>query len=769
MELLSPAGSRECLIAAVRNGADAVYFGGGSFNARRYANNFDGDELIRAVDFCHERDVKCYITLNTLLFDRELSSALSFAAELYHMGADAVLVQDLGLASILRRELPNLTLHASTQMGIHDLGGIEYCKSIGITRAVLAREVSLEQIKLLAQTGGIELEVFAHGALCMGFSGSCLYSSMSGERSGNRGTCAQPCRKRAVVSKPSGFERPYSQGLNAQRTDAHGSDTAFTSSRYADTRLPSGRDFCLSPNDICMIEHLHELNSAGVSCIKIEGRMKKPEYVACVTRAYRAALDGADVKEIARLKNEMFRFFNRGEFNTAHYFTDSVRTDRIASSKPDAEASAAAKRSMADEYRLKPISMRLELKVDKPAELKAGFNNEIPRCDGSHQPTCGICAVGNTDVVRVTGAVVKMANRPQSAELYRDRLGKLGDTPFRLENCVIDMSPDCYISSAELNELRRVAVQGLLERLHVRNEIPKYSLERDADIISNTIGTAQNGSFPHGMNQAMNHCVIYARAANVHQAELAFENGANYVAIDATDTVRDGLNALQKYRSREKKLILALPNVLIDEAQLRFVTSLAETKLIDGIETNNIGQTVIRREGLLLIGGIGLNALNGFCVRELLRLGCDYIMPSPELTFAQLRDLAKLHGDKLLIGVHGRTPLMQLLHCPVKEHGGCMNCTGNARSIIDEAGREFPLANLKLAGRCVVRMLNCRTTDLIDILGEIPPAAGLVLSFIGENDALALDRLNSLQTAMTGGSLTKLAESTRGHWNRKVD
>ena len=257
MELLSPAGSREALTAAVQNGADAVYFGGGSFNARRFADNFEGDGIISAVDYCHERGVRAYITLNTLVFDRELCDALVFAEQLYRIGVDAVLVQDLGLAGLIRRNLPELTLHASTQMGIHDLGGLQYCKRIGLTRAVLARETSLAQIKYLSNNCDIELETFAHGALCMSFSGSCLYSSMSGERSGNRGTCAQPCRKNASI-----FGRP------------------------------SDKDFCLSPNDICMIEHLNALQRAGVACVKIEGRMKKPFSCTKLSRSGSAMSSG---------------------------------------------------------------------------------------------------------------------------------------------------------------------------------------------------------------------------------------------------------------------------------------------------------------------------------------------------------------------------------------------------------------------------------------------------------------------------------------------
>ena len=224
MELLSPAGNWDGMTAAVQNGADAVYMGGGAYNARRSAGNFDERSMIRALDYCHVRGVKAYITLNTLLTDREMEGALKYAAFVYQNGADAVIVQDLGLASLIKKHIPGLPLHASTQMGIHTLSGALICRRMGIERAVLARELSLKDIAFIHERTDLALEAFAHGAMCMSFSGACLLSSMAGERSGNRGTCAQPCRKRASVHD--GRERK--------------------------------NDYCLSLSDMCMLERLGE-------------------------------------------------------------------------------------------------------------------------------------------------------------------------------------------------------------------------------------------------------------------------------------------------------------------------------------------------------------------------------------------------------------------------------------------------------------------------------------------------------------------------------
>lgn len=707
MELLSPAGNMECLIAAVQNGADAVYFGGGNFNARRFADNFSGDALVHAVDYCHERGVRCYITLNTLLFDREIPSALDFAGELYRIGADAVLVQDLGLARVLRRELPNLKLHASTQMGIHELHGLEYCKQIGISRAVLAREVSLERIKFLAENSDVEIETFAHGALCMSFSGSCLYSSMSGERSGNRGTCAQPCRKRACVSGK-----------------------------------PGADDFCLSTNDICMLNELNALKAAGVACVKIEGRMKKSEYVATITRCYRAAIDGADAKEIAKMRSEAFEMFNRGEFSTSHLYGDSVKTDRIGSSKPSRELIARSEQSVKGERKRFRINLCLKLRVGEAAVLGAWFTDS---------PDCN---------VECRGEIVQRANKPQTAGTYTQRLMKLGDTPFIMEDCEINMQSDCYISASELNALRRRVCDALLEKLHVRNDVPKLS----------TFGF-DGSTKKYATKKDAPKLGVYARIRTADDARDALNAGADCVGIMPIFFNDAELTALKSLKSefKESCLILILPNVLITAECEPKVQRFIESSVFCGIETNNIGQWTLGRELPVRIAGIGMNILNSRAAEELFGLSFTHIMPSPELNAAQLAQLAEDCGETLIPSVHGRVPLMQLLHCPVKEHLGCKACFGNAGNVTDEAGRVFPLINTRFGSECVVSMLNCKPTDLIDIYDKIPPCAGYALSFMGEDSNAIGERICAFARSREGERVEKLLDSTRGHWNRRVD
>lgn len=253
LELLSPAGSPEAVIAAVQNGADAIYMGMGNFNARRGAKNFTDEEFEKAVRYCRIRGCKVYVTLNTLVGDREMEAAVAAARLASQKGADAILVQDLGLVRAIRQALPDIPIHASTQMSIHNLAGVEAAAEMGLTRAVLARELSLEQIKFISKHASIETEIFVHGALCFCHSGQCYMSSLIGRRSGNRGMCAQPCRMQ------------YSLG---GRMD----------------------DYPLSLKDNCLVDRLQEIEDAGVKCVKIEGRMKRPEYTAIVTKIYSKAI-----------------------------------------------------------------------------------------------------------------------------------------------------------------------------------------------------------------------------------------------------------------------------------------------------------------------------------------------------------------------------------------------------------------------------------------------------------------------------------------------
>ena len=307
IELLSPAGDFECLKAAVQNGADAVYFGASSFSARAFAANFDDDILEKAITYAKLRGVKTNLALNTLIKNDEMNEAIEIAQKAYSYGIDAIIVQDLGLARYLIKHFPDLAIHASTQLSVHNLDGVLKLQEMGFSRVVLSRELSLQEIEHICKNSNVEIEVFVHGALCISYSGQCLFSSMIGGRSGNRGQCAQPCRL------------PY---------ELISSDTDITSSKLKTQNDSSfhtiDKGYLLSPRDLCGLDYLPELIKAGVSCLKIEGRMKTPEYVATVTRIYRKYLDMAlnskfDKQiDISTDKHDLLQVFNRGGFSNGH-------------------------------------------------------------------------------------------------------------------------------------------------------------------------------------------------------------------------------------------------------------------------------------------------------------------------------------------------------------------------------------------------------------------------------------------------------------------
>ena len=657
----------DCLKAAVLNGADAVYFGGGAFNARRGAKNFTGDELKEALDYCRLRGVKTNITLNTLLFDSELRDALDFAAELVRLKADAVIVQDLGLAALIRRELPTLTVHASTQMGIHSLDGLRFCERLGISRAVLSRETPMDMIRLMHEKSPVELEFFCHGALCMGFSGSCLYSSMAGERSGNRGTCAQPCRKNASVINPRA-------GQN---------------------------EFALSTNDICMLDELNALISAGVCSLKIEGRMKSPEYVATVTRVYRAALDGEKPNDA---KRTLFEIFNRGGFSTAHLTGDSVTTGHVGAAKPSKELIAAAHESVRTERPFIEVAGKLVLDPLRPALL-------------------------SLNGVSAQGPVCEAPKKPVDTERLSEQLKKLGGTPFFMNRC--DIVGEGFIPVSAVNAIRREAVERLTESILGPENEKRSVRAEDIDGFIEPAGAAEGAP------------LRYLRVRSIDEAAAA---DGDIIGIDPARPAELDTRALKELG---KRLVLILPNVLINESAAEDYEKLLESGCFSGIEANNIGEWRMGAALPVRIAGIGMNAMNSASFTLLLSLRFTHIMPSLELTRRQLEKLSQKFGAVTAVNTLGRAPLMQLMHCPMKEYRGCKNCKGRVGVLSDGDGRRFPLENVRFSdGRCLVRMLNSAVTDI--------------------REQFALSGISAAITCETPDNYGN-DNITRGHWNRAVD
>ena len=452
-ELLAPAGSMEALVAAVQNGADAVYFGARLFNARRGADNFDEGGLQQAVSYCHARGVRAHVTLNTLVREDEMAALEEQIAEIAAAGADAVIVQDLGVAACVRRLAPRLSLHASTQMAVHNRQGVEYLRAHGFDRAVLAREMPLVEIEKCAGLG-VELEAFCHGALCVSCSGQCLFSSLVGGRSGNRGMCAQPCRL------------PY--------------------------RLGETRGYLLSPRDLMLLDGLQAMQRAGVVSFKIEGRLKRPEYVAVVTGIYRRALDGEAITQADR--EALLQIFNRGGFSRG-YLRDMNDAALMYPERPnhmgvlvgengvlrrdvDAE-DMLVERAGGQERPLKlqgragtRIAARGKIyRLTDAGQMRAARESYAQERRTAHLTAHLVMRPGERMRLRISdgthafeavGENVQTARtKPLDEARVRAQIDKTGGTPYVFTDIALDMDRAAFASAAQLNALRRAALDGL--------------------------------------------------------------------------------------------------------------------------------------------------------------------------------------------------------------------------------------------------------------------------------------------------------------------
>ncbi len=622
LELLSPAGSPEAVIAAVQSGADAIYLGYGDFNARRGARNFSEEEFSEAVSYCRVRGCKVYVTLNTLVSDREMKDAVALAAKASALGADAILVQDLGLASVLHRALPDIPLHASTQMSVHSLAGVCAAAEMGMTRVVLARELRFEQISYIAAHAPIEVEVFVHGALCMCHSGQCYMSALIGRRSGNRGMCAQPCRLE------------YSLG---GRMDDHP----------------------LSLKDNCLVRELQLLDQAGVKCVKIEGRMKRPEYVAMTTGIYsRAIRDGKAPSEAEMAQLE--EIFSRQGF-TQGYFKGELGPDmfgvRAEGERADARLLAETRRSYGGtERRRVPVRFEAVIRAGEPVRLSAA--DEEGRVASVEGP--------------VPEAAVKQALTLSS---LHEQLYKTGGTPYACSGVRADIPSGLFLPAAAINELRRRALASLselraappLRRILPMPEPPADCAETDAPLLA-----------------------FQVCAADQLSKELAaLRPGCLYVPITM---IPERADALTPFLDAGCAISAVLPRV-VTSAEEPEVTDLLEKCRAFGVRealVGNLGHVhLVKRAGLQLRGDFGLNVFNSYSLELLRRAGFLSATASFELRLSQIRDLQKALPVELI--AYGRLPLMVTENCIIKNSFGRCACGSQQNMLTDRRGAQFPV------------------------------------------------------------------------------
>ncbi|MBQ3496839.1 MAG: U32 family peptidase [Oscillospiraceae bacterium] len=635
-ELLSPAGSWEAMVAAVQNGADAVYMGFGAFNARAGAHNFTEEKLCEAVRYCHVRGVKVYVTLNILLTDRELGELARLARAASDAGVDAILVQDWGVFETVRAAAPDVPVHASTQMSIHTLSGARECAALGMERVVLARELSGREIGEICTLSGVEIETFAHGALCMCYSGQCAMSALIGGRSGNRGRCAQPCRL------PYGF---------SSKADGHP----------------------LSLKDANLSAHLGALCEMGVSCLKIEGRLKRPEYVAAVTGIYSRLLRERRTPT-AQEQTLLADAFSRDGF-TDGYFLGNRGAHMFGTRPEDARAPEAYFAELRAAYekenlRLVPLTLRCTIRAGEASELAAEDEN-------GH-------------LVVVHGAVPEAArNRALTAEDVSSRLCKTGGTAFAVSQCDISLDEGLSLSAAALNALRRDALGAMEE---ARAAVPPR-------------GTFDVPAPARGENtDKPPHFTVSLTSAEQFSDELAALSPARILfPVEKLDALTDAQLASAPFCA-------VLPRIYRtgDEAQLIELLRRAKARGVDCAAVGNLGHLALAREaGMTMHGDFSLNVFNSRALEFLKRQGLSSATVSFELRCEQIRDLAKPIPCEAI--VYGRLPLMVTENCIVSNNVGCGH--GKTHEIVDRTGARFPVM---CAFGCRSEIENSRVLFLAD-------------------------------------------------------
>ena len=651
-EILAPAGSREALVAAVRCGANAVYLGGKSLSARQNARNFDAAELKEAVDYCHMRDVKVYLTLNTLVTDSQQEMLRQAAREALAAGVDAVLVQDLGVLRFLRDHCPELPLHASTQMVVHNLPGAKAAANLGCSRVVLARECSRDEIKNITQHCGVETEVFVHGALCMSLSGQCYLSSMIGRRSGNRGLCAQPCRL------------PFAG---------------------------SQREYSLSLKDMSLVEQLPDLAGLGVASFKIEGRMKRPEYVAAAVTACRNALEGypVDFEKLAAV-------FSRSGF-TQNYYLGKPGLDMFGIRQKE-DVTAATNKLLAgfeNLYRAEmprvPVDMTLELAADRPAKLTL-------------QDDRGNCAQREGDIPQTA------INRPTDEALARRSLEKTGGTPFFLRELTCEIGEGLMMPVSALNALRAAAVEELTaQRSQNRNQ---YTFREEKFVPAPMTGQAPVAPS------------LRIRLQKAEQFSPEMVQQAGMIVLPWQE-----LGKVERWERWPEKFAAEVPNMLFDGAwpqMMAGMKALRERGLRHAV-VGNLGLIAPLKElGLTLHGASTLNITNSTAAAEYARLGlCDSEL-SIELGLHQAKDIVRVMPTGLV--AYGYLPLMYTRSCPIRGSKGCGNCPGRG-TLTDRMGNKF---TVDCVDRRHSRLLNMVPLSLSDRMKDLKGLDFITLYFTHE-------------------------------------
>lgn len=820
IDLLSPVGNFDCLKAAVQNGANSVYFGADLFSARAYASNFDLKELEKAIIYAKTRGVKTNLTLNTLIKDDEFDDAFELAKKAYEFGIDAIIVQDLGLAKQLINHFPDLDIHASTQMTVHNLQGVLKLQELGFKRVVLSRELSLQEIEYICKNSDVEIECFIHGALCISYSGQCLFSSMVGARSGNRGKCAQPCRL------------PYQLMEN-------------------DIEIDKGH--LLSTRDLCGLDYIPSLINAGVTCLKIEGRMKNPEYVATVTRIYRKYIDLAeksffqnDYKVDESDRKILLQAFNRGMLSTGH-LSDEPNRNLIFKDKPNnmglflgkvqkynknkgyitvklqepieigdtvslekesgsyniselmikdknikdtkigqtvtigrmkgninlgdniykissKKLNSIAHESINGEHRKVPLNCAISIKHNEPLKIRIKYDTNLSKSSSY------LDIYSNLDISYSSNVMPEIAqNRPLEKDTVIAQINKTTDSIFEFANIDVDLDSDIFLPkfSATLNELRR-NVLNLAYDFAVSN-VKRNSLDCSPDTIDSNCK----------VNGNTNSSKTISVLLNILNTDFDYSNleGFDNVYIPLKYFTIKKYNEILKVLEQKFNVYIYMPTIIKSNYRNLFFNNIEKTISnydIKGFVISNISnlkllENVLTCNDFELIANYTFNIFNLYSVNELKNLGINRFTVSPESTKEIIDNLCNSslccnYLPSELI-VYGKTPLMNMNYCVLGKTNKCYpTCSskcmsGNSYYLKDRLNMKFRILFDNI--QTVSTIYNCKTTSISSDGFDIACSR---IDILDES----IDEINNIVNVVKSGSRLEGKEFTNGNLNREI-
>ena len=800
VELLAPVGSFEALKAAVQNGANAVYLGGKDFGARASANNFDRDELKEAVKYAHIRGVQVFVTTNTLRKENEIEDFLEYAKFLYDIDVDAIILQDIGMARLIKRELPDFELHASTQMVAHSLEDVKYLESVGFDRVVLAREVTVEEIKYICDNCKADIEVFVHGALCVCYSGQCLMSSMIGNRSGNRGRCAQPCRQRYELIDV-----------------------------YTGEVVNSNGDYLLSPRDLNAIEEIDKVIDAGVHSLKIEGRMKRPEYVATVIDGYRKTIDEYLATNKLNVSdetiNDLYTIFNR-KFTKGLLLGD-VGKDMMNSQLPNNQGLYVG--TVVD-YNKKAKRLKIKLantlkkgdginlgggtigRIIKNGNIETiGYKGETIELDFVGEARKGQIVFKTSDselmdrvqatftqdkefVKNIIDAkiTIKLGQKPiltlkdrhsneatiegdkiveeamkvaLSKEKVETQLRKLGNTPYELDLLEIELDDNVSLPISLLNQMRRDCIELLdKERVSIKNRKYKNKTVKYKPVLYNR--NKQQG--------------ISVKVKNLEQLESALECGVDRIYYEDTNTIDKAMRLAMKYN---KKVIYSAPRIIRNKEYNHLAK--ANNAGVESVQVGNYGSIDYFKDKKLNIDYY-LNAFNSETINYYKEIGADTLCISQELNINEIKETIKYTDINIESVVYGYTPLMITEYCPMgvivrdcKKDKRVAKCKESIYALRNSKGDEFRVSQDIF---CRSTIYNSNVTCMLDNLYELHEIGinVLRLDFTLEDKETVKEVIEAYQEVLSndyklGTKATKLYNkldekgTTAGHYYKGVE